>query len=68
MMFVGPIKLNSLAKNGIPRVSRGQNKRISKWENLTFWPKFPDVLVKKSVYVLTLTGHTSAMEQDFSIP
>ena len=45
--FALPIKLNNLAKNGIPRVSRSQNKWISKWENLSFWLKFPDVLVKK---------------------
>ena len=46
MTFVSPIKLNNLANNGIPRVSRGQNIRNSKSENLSFYPKFPDVLVK----------------------
>ena len=47
MTFVGPIEFDNLAKNRIPRVSRRQNKRISKCENLSFRPKFPDLLGKK---------------------
>ena len=47
MRFVGPIKLNNLAKNRILGASRSQNKRISQCEKLSLWPEFPEVLMKK---------------------
>ena len=47
MLVVGPVKFNNLAKNGIPGASRSQNKRGSQCEKLSFWPKFPEVLMKK---------------------
>ena len=34
------MKFNNLAKNGIPYVIRGKNKRISTYENGDFWSRF----------------------------